>query len=181
MRFTDWLFPGKRDEEEQEMKVSPERLALRVSSIRKEKRTIATLNGAFDLLHAGHVHIIAEAKKQADHLIVLLNSDVSIKTYKCQQRPLMTLEHRLTLISALRAVDDVTWFDQADPRSVLEMIRPDVHVNGSEYGAQCIEAPVVEQYGGSIHIVRLIPDLSTTAIIAKIHSFTSDERERSPV
>ena len=154
------------------MRVPPEKLALHAASIRREKQTIATLNGAFDLLHAGHVHIITEAKKQADHLIVLLNSDASIRAYKHLARPLMPLEHRLTVISALRAVDDVTWFHQTDPRSILEIIRPDVHVNGSEYGKQCVEAPVVEKYGGKIHIVYLIPNLSTTAIIAKINPFT---------
>ncbi len=153
------------------MKVPPNELALRVASIRRKNQTIVTLNGSFDLLHAGHVHIIFEAKKQADHLMVLLNSDLSIKAYKHPDRPIQPLEHRLTLICALKPVDDVTWFDQVDPCSILEIIKPDVHVNGSDYGSHCIEAPTVKKYGGKMHIVDLIPNLSTTSLIKKIKPF----------
>ena len=150
------------------MKVSFEKLGVTVAKIREQNQTIVTLNGSFDLLHAGHLHIISEAKRQADCLIVALNTDASIKAYKDPYRPLVTLEHRLDMIDALKAVSYVTWFSEPDPRAFLEIVKPDVHVNGSEYGANCIEADVVKKYGGRIHVVALIPGISTTQVIKKI-------------
>ena len=97
-----------------------------------------------------------------------LNTDRSIKEYKSLERPLITLRHRLQMVAALEAVDYVTWFDETNPCKILHVIKPDVHVNGSEYGKDCIEAQVVEKYGGRIHIVSLVPGLSTTQIIDKI-------------
>lgn len=152
--------------------ISPKQLEETVKAIRSKGKTIATLNGSFDLLHAGHLEIIHEAAEQADCLIMALNSDSSIKQYKSSNRPLITLEHRLQMIAALGAVDYVTWFDETDPCRVLEVIKPDVHVNGSEYGHDCIEAGVVKKYGGKIHVVSLVPGLSTTQIIEKIKTLT---------
>lgn len=154
--------------------ISPDKLPEVVTSIRSQGKTIATLNGSFDLLHAGHLHIINEAKKQADCLIVALNTDRSIQEYKGLERPLITCTHRLQMVAALEAIDYVTWFDEVDPRNLLSVIKPDVHVNGSEYGKTCIEAQVVEKYGGKIHIVSLCSDLSSTQIIEKIKRLSSE-------
>lgn len=148
--------------------VEPERLEETVRALRSEKKTIATLNGSFDLLHAGHLFIIHEASKQADCLIVALNSDASIRMYKSPDRPLIALQHRLEMMAALSFVGYVTWFEETDPRSLLSKIKPDVHVNGAEYGENCIEADVVKANGGRLHLVRRIPSLSTSAIIEKI-------------
>ena len=148
--------------------VEPERLEETVRALRSEKKTIATLNGSFDLLHAGHLFIIHEASKQADCLIVALNSDASIRMYKSPDRPLIALQHRLEMMAALSFVGYVTWFEETDPRSLLSKIKPDVHVNGAEYGENCIEADVVKATGGRLHLVRRIPSLSTSAIIEKI-------------
>ena len=148
--------------------VAPERLEETVRALRSEKKTIATLNGSFDLLHAGHLFIIHEASKQADCLIVALNSDASIRMYKSPDRPLIALQHRLEMMAALSFVSYVTWFDETDPRALLSKIKPDVHVNGAEYGENCIEADVVKANGGRLHLVRRIPSLSTSAIIEKI-------------
>src|SRR5690554_6879205 len=90
------------------------------AQLRKQTRTIATLNGSFDLLHAGHLHILYEAKKQADVLIVALNSDESIQMYKGKGRPLIPLHYRMQMIAALYFVDYVTWFHETDPREFLE-------------------------------------------------------------
>jgi len=113
--------------------------------------------------------MIMEAKNQADVLIMALNSDASIQKYKSPLRPIISLENRLRMIAALAFVDYVTWFEETDPCQILEIIRPDVHINGSEYGEDCIEAATVKKYGGRIHIVKLIEGLSTTKIIEKIH------------
>jgi bifunctional ADP-heptose synthase (sugar kinase/adenylyltransferase) len=72
------------------------------------------------------------------------------------------------MVAALEMVHYVTWFDETDPLVILDIIRPDVHVNGSEYGESCIEAEVVKRHGGRMHIVSIIPGLSTTNIIGKI-------------
>ncbi|MGE0197954.1 MAG: adenylyltransferase/cytidyltransferase family protein [Simkaniaceae bacterium] len=150
--------------------ILPEDLEQKVKKLRQEGKTVATLNGSFDLMHAGHLHMIHEASEQADCLILALNTDDSIKRYKSPKRPLVTLEHRLQMAAALEFVDFVTYFDETDPREFLKKVRPDVHVNGSEYGEDCIEAEVVKSYGGKIHIVKLVPGLSTTNLIEKIKS-----------
>ncbi len=148
--------------------IEPAELEQTARAIREAKKTIATLNGSFDLLHAGHLYIIHQAKLQCDCLIVALNSDASIQKYKSPKRPIISLQDRLSMMAALEFVDFVTWFEETDPRALLERIRPDVHVNGAEYGAQCIEAPVVLKLGARLHLVERIDALSTSAIIEKI-------------
>lgn len=157
-------------EESKKKLIQPEELKNKVSELRRQGLTIATLNGSFDLMHAGHLQIIFEASKTADILIVALNSDASIKAYKNPERPIIPLEYRLQMMAALGFVSFVTWFDETDPRRILSEIKPDVHVNGAEYGENCIEAPIVKQHGGKIHIVQLVPGLSTSQIIKKIIS-----------
>lgn len=150
--------------------ISPEDLEERVLQLKKEGKTIATLNGSFDLLHVGHLKMIHEASKQADSLIVALNSDASIKKYKSPLRPINLLEHRLEMMAALEFVDYVTFFEETTPIALLEKIRPNVHVNGGEYGEACIEADVVKKYGGKIYIIQLVPNFSTSKLIEKIQS-----------
>lgn len=150
--------------------IDPEALAETVDVLKKRGKTIATLNGSFDLLHAGHLHMIFEASKVADVLIVALNSDHSIKRYKNAERPIIPLDDRLKMMAALGFVDYVTWFDETDPRELLKKIKPDIHVNGAEYGHNCIESGVVKEHGGSVHIVELVPGLSTSQIIKRIHA-----------
>jgi rfaE bifunctional protein nucleotidyltransferase chain/domain len=148
--------------------IFPEAIEEKAQALKVQGKTIATLNGSFDLLHAGHLHILHQASLQADVLIVALNSDRSIQEYKSPLRPIISLEYRLKMMAALECIDYVTWFEETDPRKILGRIRPSVHVNGAEYGENCLEAEVVASHGGRIHIVDLIPSLSTSAIITKI-------------
>lgn len=148
--------------------LSREELPDKLEKLKQLGRTIATTNGAFDLLHAGHLQIIYEASKQADVLIVALNSDLSIKKYKDTSRPIIPLQYRLEMMSALEFVSFVTWFDEINPIPLLELIQPHVHINGREYGENCIEADIVKKYGGRIHITDIIPGFSTSNIIDKI-------------
>lgn len=152
----------------QQKLVEPERVEKCCAEIRSQGLTFATLNGSFDLLHAGHLFILHEARAQADRLFVMLNSDASIQKYKSPERPLIPLQYRLEMIAALACVDYVTWFDETDPCALLGRMKPDVHVNGAEYGENCLEADVVRENGGRLHLVRRIPSLSTTAIIERI-------------
>lgn len=139
-----------------------------VIELKERGQKIVTLNGSFDLLHAGHLHILSEAKKQGDCLLVALNSDDSIKRYKSPKRPIISLKERLMMMSAVQFVDKVTYFEEDNPLKILSLIKPHVHVNGSEYGEDCLEADVVKHFGGRIHLVELIPGLSTSQIIDKI-------------
>ena len=138
--------------------------------LRTQGKRIVTINGSFDLLHAGHLFILEEAKRQGDVLIVGLNSDASVKRYKSADRPLIPEAERAQMLLGLRCVDYVHVFDEDVPMPFLEEVRPDVHVNGSEYGADCVEAPTVRKHGGRVHIVEKIPGLSTSQIVARIKS-----------
>ncbi len=146
----------------------PETLTQSVARLRAEGKTIATLNGSFDLLHAGHLYMLFEASKTADVLIVAVNSDSSIHAYKSAQRPIIPLAQRVEMLTALACVDYVTWFDETDPCAILETLCPDVHVNGEEYGQACIEAATVRKNGGRLHLVKRLPGLATSEIIEKI-------------
>lgn len=150
--------------------IEPANLPLKIAELKSKGFTIASLNGSFDLLHAGHLQIIYEASQVADLLIVALNTDRSIQQYKDVKRPIIPLDYRLQMICALEFVDYATWFDETDPLKLLEIIQPNVHVNGSEYGQDCIEADIVKANGGKIHIVDLVPGLSTSSILNKIAS-----------
>lgn len=148
--------------------IAPKHLASHVQALKQQGRQIVTLNGSFDLLHAGHLQIIYEASQQGNCLILALNSDASIQQYKSPKRPIIPLDYRLQMIAALQFVDYVTWFEELDPCQLLTMIQPHVHVNGAEYGENCIEAEAVKAHGGKIYIVDLLPGLSTSHIIHKI-------------
>ena len=150
--------------------IEPQELENRIRKIRSEKKTIVSLNGSFDLLHAGHLKIIYTASTLADVLIVALNTDSSIKEYKSKNRPIIPLEYRMQVMAALGFVSYVTYFEDTTPIKILDIIKPDIHVNGSEYGKNCIEKEVVEKNGGKIFIVDLKPSLSTSNIITKIKS-----------
>lgn len=133
-------------------------------------KTLATVNGSFDLLHAGHLHILYEASQSADILVVALNTDASIKRYKSPSRPIIPLQERMEMVSALGIVDYVTWFDEDDPRDLIRLLRPDVHVNGAEYGTNCIEADAVRECGGRLHLVHRLPGLSTSQILTSMRN-----------
>jgi rfaE bifunctional protein nucleotidyltransferase chain/domain len=148
--------------------IHPSLLVETIVKLRKSGEKIITLNGSFDLIHSGHLHILFEAAQQGGKLFVALNSDSSIQKYKSIDRPITPLVHRVALLAALECVNYVTWFDETDPRELLKVIKPDVHVNGAEYGGECIEASTVREGGGKLHLVNRIPGLATSEIIQKI-------------
>ena len=141
-------------------------------ALRAGGQRLVTINGSFDLLHAGHLHILEQARAQGDVLLVGLNSDASIRNYKSKNRPLIPEAERAKILLGLRCVDAVHLFDEEVPMPFLEEAKPDVHVNGSEYGADCIEAPTVKKNGGRIHIVEKIAGLSTSGLLEKIQKLS---------
>src|SRR5205823_11591 len=122
------------------------------ATLRAKGKRIVTVNGSFDILHNGHLYILNEARQRGDVLIVGLNSDRSVRSYKGSDRPIVTERRRAEMLLALRMVDYVHIFDESDPIAFLAEVNPDVHVNGSEYGKQCIESETVRRGGGTIHI-----------------------------
>ena len=140
-------------------------LAHLASALRAQGKRIVTINGSFDVLHNGHLYILNEARQRGDVLIVGLNSDSSVKSYKGSDRPIVSERHRAEMLLALRTVDYVHIFEEPDPIAFLKELSPDVHVNGSEYGENCIESETVRRGGGRIHIVNRIPGLSTSLLV----------------
>jgi len=139
-----------------------------VQRLQKQKKKIVALNGSFDILHLGHIKLLQEAKAQGDILIVLLNSDRSVKSYKGTGRPINSQKQRADVLSSLEYVDYITIFDEITPKKVLEKIRPDIYCQGRDWSKSCIEREVIERYGGKIHLLKWSKGLSTTKLIEKI-------------
>jgi D-beta-D-heptose 7-phosphate kinase/D-beta-D-heptose 1-phosphate adenosyltransferase len=142
------------------------------ATLRARGKRIVTVNGSFDILHNGHLHILSEARQRGEVLIVGLNSDASVRSYKGSERPIVPQQQRAEMLLALRMVDYVHIFDEVDPIAFLEQVRPDVHVNGSEYGEDCIESETVKRGGGLLHIVGRIPGLSTSRLVETLQLST---------
>jgi len=140
------------------------------STLRAKGKRLVTVNGSFDLLHGGHLHLLSEARRQGDVLIVGLNSDSSVRGYKGPTRPIVPERQRAEMLLALRTVDYVHIFDELTPIAFLQEVKPDVHVNGSEYGPDCIESVPIRAAGGEIYIVDKLPNLSTSGLLETVRA-----------
>ena len=144
-------------------------LVARLADDRHAGRTIAFANGAFDLLHVGHVRYLQAASREADRLVVAVNSDASVRGLKGADRPAMDEAARAELVAALRGVDYVVVFDDPDVGRLLRLLKPDVHCKGTDYTADTVpEREVVAAYGGRVAIVGDPKDHSTRDLIARI-------------
>lgn len=133
-------------------------------------KTIAFTNGCFDILHQGHIASLSDAAREADILIVGLNSDHSTQRLKGPGRPVNDQHARATVIAALLMVDAVTLFDEDTPLELINAIRPDVLVKGGDYTLeQIVGAKEVMSWGGRVVINPIVPGFSTTAILEKIN------------
>ncbi len=136
---------------------------------RAAKRRIVFSNGCFDILHAGHVRYLAEAKSLGDVLIVGLNSDESVRRLKGEARPLNSESDRVEVLSALAVVDHVVVFDEDVPTALVEQVLPDVLVKGKDYEGKVVEGrEIVEAHGGEVVLVDLHPGRSTTNLVDRI-------------
>ncbi len=148
--------------------------AKKSGELRDADKKIVTVNGSFDLLQAGHLDFLEEAKQQGDILLVGINTDASIQEKKGPSRPIISQEQRAALLAALMCVDYVTIMTGAyndEPHgSFLPAIQPHIHVNGEEYGPveSWVEWPVMQKLGIRPYQVTRRPNLSTTEIIEKI-------------
>jgi len=139
-----------------------------VKNHKKQNKKIVTINGSFDILHIGHINSLREAKYQGNFLIVLLNSDKSVKSYKGSKRPIIPQKERAQSLAALEYVDYITIFNELTPKKILGRIKPNIHCNSPDWGKNCIEREVIEQSGGRIHVLKWTKGASTTKLIKKL-------------
>jgi D-beta-D-heptose 7-phosphate kinase/D-beta-D-heptose 1-phosphate adenosyltransferase len=146
-------------------------LGRELDSRRRLGQRIAFTNGCFDVLHAGHVEYLQEARAQADLLVVGLNSDASVRLLKGPDRPIHPVEARAHVLAGLQAVDFVTVFDESTPLDLIRVLRPDVLVKGADYRKdQVVGAEFVESYGGRVHLAALREGYSTSRVLERLRA-----------
>jgi D-beta-D-heptose 7-phosphate kinase/D-beta-D-heptose 1-phosphate adenosyltransferase len=149
--------------------LSREMLGHELESRRALGQRIAFTNGCFDVLHAGHIHYLQEARAQADLLVIGLNSDASIRGLKGPSRPVHGEHDRAHVLAALQAVDFVTVFDESTPLELIKVVRPEVLVKGADYRKhEVVGADFVEAYGGRVHLAQFHQGYSTTNVLQKL-------------
>lgn len=155
-----------------EGKILPRReLAVLLDGQRAAGKRIVFTNGCFDLLHAGHVKYLQQARKLGDLLVLGLNSDDSIRRLKGEKRPLLDENERAQILIALDCIDYLSVFDEDTPLGLLQAVRPDVLVKGGDYlPEQVVGKDLVEGYGGRVELIQFVDGKSTTNIIDKVLS-----------
>lgn len=146
-----------------------------VRSAKRQGKTVVTTNGCFDILHVGHIRLLAAARAQGDVLVVGVNSDASVRTLKGKGRPVVPALERAEIIGSLSAVDAAFVFSGKDPRKWLAVLKPDIHAKGSDRRmAEIIEGGVVRAGGGRVILLPIYKKgptnkkRSTTELIGKI-------------
>jgi rfaE bifunctional protein nucleotidyltransferase chain/domain len=138
---------------------------------RRARGRVVFTNGVFDLLHPGHIDILATARAQGDALVVGVNSDDSVRRLKGPSRPVRNEQERAYVLAALEDVDAVVLFSEDTPLELIRRLRPDVLVKGGDYTRDSVVgADDVESWGGRVVIVPLVPGQSTTSIIEKLRA-----------
>lgn len=139
--------------------------------LRRDGRTVVATGGCFDLLHTGHIRLLRQARELGDALIVLVNSDKSVRALKGDGRPVMRDVDRARVLGALACVDAVAIFDEPTPERLLENLRPDIWVKGGDYApADLPEAAVVRRHGGEVVILPTVAGYSSSRLIAAASS-----------
>ena len=132
-------------------------------------RKIVFTNGCFDILHAGHVRYLEQARTCGDYLILGLNTDQSVQQLKGPQRPLNNEIDRAEVVGALRSVDAVVLFGEKTAAELIAKVKPDVYVKGGDYTLDTLpEAKIVQSYGGRVEFIAMVDGRSTTNVIEKI-------------
>ena len=145
-----------------------------VDIIHSAGKTVVTTNGCFDILHVGHVRYLKETKKFADYCIVLLNSDISVKKIKGENRPINCETDRAEVLDALNCVDYVVMFDEESPRNLLDEIKPDVYTKGADYTMETLpEADIMKKNNTRVEFISFVEGKSTTKTINKINNINN--------
>ena len=151
------------------MLIPAERIEDFCAALREAGQRVVFTNGCFDILHAGHVRYLSEARAQGDCLVLGLNSDESVKRLKGPARPINSELDRAEVVGALKAVDYVVLFGEQTAENLIAKVRPAVYVKGGDYTLDTLpEAKIVQSYGGRVHFVKMVEGRSTTNVIKKI-------------
>jgi len=151
--------------------MTAEQLALVVEDARAHGEKIVFTNGCFDIIHAGHVGYLAEARKLGDRLVVAINDDESVRRLKGSGRPINPVDRRMQVLAGLAAVDWVVSFADDTPETLLHQIRPDVLVKGGDYSVdQVVGGEFVSSYGGEVKVLAFLDNCSTSAIVEKVRN-----------
>lgn len=138
-------------------------------AVRQQGGTVAFTNGCFDLLHAGHVHLLERARGLASALVVGVNDDAGVRRLKGEGRPLVSAEDRARVVAALRAVDRVVIFSEPTADALIARLRPDVYVKGGDYGDKPLpERETAEAVGAKVVIVPLLEGRSTSGLARRL-------------
>jgi D-beta-D-heptose 7-phosphate kinase/D-beta-D-heptose 1-phosphate adenosyltransferase len=149
--------------------IPPDKIAGHCDNLRAQGEAIVFTNGVFDLLHAGHVQYLREARTLGTYLIVALNTDESTRRIKGEKRPLIPMMHRAEILAAMEMVDCVTWFDEDTPETIIATVKPNVLVKGGDWPVDQIAGrEFVESMGGKVLSLPFKSGNSTTNIIERI-------------
>lgn len=149
--------------------MTSEQLQIAVQDAKAHGETIVFTNGCFDIIHAGHVGYLAEARKLGKRLIVAINDDDSVRRLKGEGRPINPVERRMAVLAGLEAVDWVVSFAEDTPEALLHSLQPDVLVKGGDYTLeQVVGGAFVQSYGGKVQALDFLDDCSTSAIMEKM-------------
>lgn len=161
----------QREEGSERGVVSLDQLLLALEDARAHGEKIVFTNGCFDILHAGHVSYLEQARAEGDRLVLAVNDDASVSRLKGPGRPINAVDRRMAVLAGLGAVDWVVSFSEDTPENLLRAVKPDVLVKGGDYGIDgVVGADFVRAYGGEVRVLGLVENSSTTAIVEKIRS-----------
>jgi rfaE bifunctional protein nucleotidyltransferase chain/domain len=140
-----------------------------VARLKTRRKKVVFTNGCFDILHIGHIRYLRKAKSLGDILVVGLNTDRSVRQIKGRKRPIVPQEERAEVLAALEFVDYVVLFDEPDPFTLIEKVKPTILVKGADWPKdKIIGRDVVEKAGGRVVRIPLVPGASSTGVIEKI-------------
>lgn len=149
-----------------------------VSDLQRNGYTVGGTGGCFDILHAGHVMYLEQAREKVDKLILLLNSDASVKRLKGESRPINNEADRAFVIAGLQCVDYVSVFEEDTPCEAICVVKPNVWIKGADYRDKRIpEMDVLDTYGGSLEFIDMLEGRSSTGIIERIKSAQKENSE----
>ncbi|MCI8654228.1 MAG: D-glycero-beta-D-manno-heptose-7-phosphate kinase [Angelakisella sp.] len=149
--------------------VSKEEAVRTAAALHRQGKRVVFTNGCFDIVHAGHISSFRKAREYGDVLFLALNSDASVRRIKGDKRPIVTQEHRLTLLESISEIDYLVLFDEDTPETLIREIRPDVLIKGKDWEGKAVAGgDFVQEYGGQVCFIDLEEGLSTTNIINKI-------------
>jgi len=160
--------------------MNAEDMAAAVERAKRSGKVVVTTNGVYDFIHAGHLEYLERARALGDLLVVILNTDDSVRRIKGPGRPINNETDRAAVIAGLRCVDYVTFFDEDDPRRILGLLKPSIHAKGGDYDPEKMpETAVVRANGGEVKILPLKPGYSNSIQYERIKQTLEQDSQKA--